>query len=135
MWIPYTDCVVVVQCNPVEQEKKAPEAGSLKPVEDPLLSMRSLMAKKATNGMIGEYTLDQANDLKYTEMRDILLALDPLNVEWVKQVNHAEANFWKNSQGYQIGWSDEILGFDCGGQQWVLEVIFSAGSGLDLTSD
>lgn len=25
-----------------------------------------------------------------------------------------------------IGWSDEVLGFDCGGQQWVSEVCFPA---------
>lgn len=27
-----------------------------------------------------------------------------------------------------MGWSDEILGFDCGGQQWVLETAFPAGT-------
>ena len=32
-----------------------------------------------------------------------------------------------------VGWSDEILGFDCGGQQWVLETAFPTGS-LDKPS-
>lgn len=41
---------------------------------------------------------------------------------WVEQVNKAEAEFWRRSGGVRVGWSDEILGFDCGGQQWVLEV-------------
>jgi hypothetical protein len=41
---------------------------------------------------------------------------------WVEQVNKAEAEYWKRSGGVRVGWSDEILGFDCGGQQWVLEV-------------
>lgn len=27
-----------------------------------------------------------------------------------------------------MGWSDEILGFDCGGQQWVSENCFPAGT-------
>lgn len=27
-----------------------------------------------------------------------------------------------------MGWSDEILGFDCGGQQWVSETCFPAGT-------
>ncbi len=27
-----------------------------------------------------------------------------------------------------MGWSDELLGFDCGGQQWVLEMAFPTGS-------
>lgn len=30
--------------------------------------------------------------------------------------------------GVRAGTSDEILGFDCGGQQWVLEVSFPIGS-------
>lgn len=44
------------------------------------------------------------------------------------QVNQAEAEYWKKSEGYRIGWSDEILGFDCGGQQWVSEICFPAGT-------
>ena len=40
----------------------------------------------------------------------------------------AEADFWKRSEGYRTGWSDEILGFDCGGEQWVLEVAFPTGT-------
>jgi L-galactono-1,4-lactone dehydrogenase len=28
----------------------------------------------------------------------------------------------------RVGWSDELLGFDCGGQQWVLETAFPAGT-------
>lgn len=32
------------------------------------------------------------------------------------------------SEGTRVGWSDELLGFDCGGQQWVLEVAFPAGT-------
>lgn len=123
----------MVQCNPVEEGKKVPEVGSPKSAEDALSTTKSLLAERAVDGMIGEYTLDQANDLKFTQMRDVLLALDPLNVEWVKKVNSAEADFWKHSEGYQMGWSDEILGFDCGGQQWVLEVLSSGCNGSDLT--
>lgn len=40
----------------------------------------------------------------------------------------AEAEFWRRSEGYRIGWSDDILGFDCGGKQWVLEVSFPTGT-------
>ena len=40
----------------------------------------------------------------------------------------AEAGYWRCSEGYRIEWSDEILGFDCGGQQWVLEVAFPTGT-------
>lgn len=43
-------------------------------------------------------------------------------------MNKAEAEYWKKSEGYRVGWSDEILGFDCGGQQWVSETCFPTGS-------
>ena len=61
-------------------------------------------------------------------MRDKLLALDPLNQDHVIKINQAEAEYWRKSEGYRIGWSDEILGFDCGGQQWVSEICFPAGT-------
>lgn len=43
------------------------------------------------------------------------------------QVNAAEADYWRRATGTRVGWSDQILGFDCGGQQWVLEVAFQVG--------
>lgn len=60
--------------------------------------------------------------LNFSGLRDALLAVDPLNQPWVVSVNKAESEFWKRSAGTRQGYSDEILGFDCGGQQWVLEV-------------
>lgn len=63
-----------------------------------------------------------------TELRDYLLNMDPLNVAWVKRVNAAEAEHWRRREGYRVGYSDQLLGFDCGGQQWVLEVAFPAGT-------
>lgn len=68
------------------------------------------------------------NELSFTEIRDKLLALDPLNKDHIIKVNKAEAEFWSNSEGYRVGWSDDILGFDCGGQQWVSETCFPAGT-------
>ena len=38
------------------------------------------------------------------------------------RVNRAEAEYWRLSSGTRVGYSDEILGFDCGGEQLVLEV-------------
>ena len=40
----------------------------------------------------------------------------------------AEAEYWRRSEGYRVGRSDQILGFDCGGEQWVLEVAFPTGT-------
>lgn len=122
MWIPFTDTVVVVQCNPMKEGSQETPRIPQKTVDSALSSARKLLAECAVNGMVGEYTLEQADSLKFTQMRDVLLALDPLNSSWVKKVNMAEAQYWKHSQNIRIGWSDEILGFDCGGQQWVLEV-------------
>jgi hypothetical protein len=38
-------------------------------------------------------------DLSATELRDVLLALDPLNKDWVVKVNRAEAEFWRRWAG------------------------------------
>lgn len=72
----------------------------------------------------GEQNIDE---LSFTELRDKLIALDPLNKKHIISINKAEAEFWRKSEGYRVGWSDEILGFDCGGQQWVSEACFPAG--------
>jgi len=60
--------------------------------------------------------------MNFAQLRDALLAADPLNVAHVKRVNAAEAAFWRNNQGIRVDWSDRILGFECGGEQWVSEV-------------
>jgi L-galactono-1,4-lactone dehydrogenase len=71
------------------------------------------------------------------QLRDALLAIHPLDVEFIKSVNMAEAQCWRNMEGERIEWSDKVLGFECGGQQWVNEVCFKAGengkvNGADL---
>jgi L-galactono-1,4-lactone dehydrogenase len=75
-----------------------------------------------------EHTPESVAGMGFGELRDALLALDPLNVEHVKRVNQAEAEFWRRSQGIQVKPSDELLQFDCGGQQWVWEVCFPTGT-------
>ena len=129
MWIPGTKTVVVVQCNP-EGSQEADEAlrlhkeggGNMNATQE-LNSLQQLL--KTSNIIEGE---DGIRGMSPTECRDILLAHDPLNASWVSQVNKAEAEFWKGNQGVRVGWSDEILGFDCGGQQWVFEVAFPCGT-------
>eukprot|EP00878_Enallax_costatus_P022793 GHUV01024206.1.p1 GENE.GHUV01024206.1~~GHUV01024206.1.p1 ORF type:complete len:230 (+),score=74.41 GHUV01024206.1:96-692(+) len=93
-----------------------------------LQPMRDLLVHKAG------ITQDQIEGLTAFELRDALLVLDPLDRQWVAQVNKAEAEFWKRSAGTRIGYADQILGFDCGGQQWVLEVAFPVGSYDTVTS-
>ena len=58
--------------------------------------------------------------MRYADM--LHLVLHVLAQSWVAAVNGAEAEFWRRSSGVRVGWSDQILGFDCGGQQWVYEV-------------
>ena len=136
MWIPHTDCVVVVGSNPIDSKKKKslPGFGTVlsylttpnerkqnkyrtKPMLDLLKKLDKESAKKAERENVG-----------FGELRDLLLRIDPLNVDHVKKVNAAEAEFWKRSHGTRVDWSDQILGFDCGGQQHVLEVAFPCGS-------
>ena len=76
----------------------------------------------------------------FGELRDRLLAVavDPWGVEPVKVVNEAEVEFWRKSHGYQTKPSDELLQFDCGGQQWVWEIAFPTrtldeNNGNDMT--
>ncbi|KAF4373608.1 hypothetical protein F8388_025302 [Cannabis sativa] len=135
LYIPYTDAVVVVTCNPVSKWKGAPKFNpkytsdeALQHVRDLYKeSLRKYRARDITAPSEGNVEQD-INDLSFTELRDKLLALDPLNKDHVIQVNQAEAEFWRKSEGYRVGWSDEILGFDCGGQQWVSETCFPVGT-------
>ncbi|KAL8260553.1 hypothetical protein R6Q59_028506 [Mikania micrantha] len=130
LYIPYTDTVVVVTCNPISKwwspTKFKPKYSSdeaLQPIRD--LYHASIRGQSASSTAENE---SKISDLTFTELRDKLIAIDPLNKDHVKKINEAEAEFWKRSEGYRVGWSDEILGFDCGGQQWVSETCFPAGT-------
>lgn len=129
MWIPNTDKVVVVQCNPEGSPQgdlalKDMRGGTNGEKDTTLHALQQLVQK---SGILkdGEGSI---HNLSPTECRDILLAHDPLNPSWVASVNKAEAAFWDSNQGVTVGWSDDILGFDCGGQQWVFEVAFPCGT-------
>ncbi|XP_042485594.1 L-galactono-1,4-lactone dehydrogenase 2, mitochondrial [Macadamia integrifolia] len=135
LWIPYTDTVVVVRCNPVSKWRGPPKYKPKYGKDEALQHVRELyqesLKKYAAVGAAAQYSSSNEpsiNELSFTELRDKLIALDPLNKEHVIKVNQAEAEFWKKSEGYRVGWSDEILGFDCGGQQWVSENCFPAGT-------
>nr|CAD1817217.1 unnamed protein product [Ananas comosus var. bracteatus] len=110
LWIPYTDTVVVVKCNPPFKgkiPKFTPKYGN----DEALQHVRDLycdsLKKYRTEVRSDELDINQ---LSFTELRDKLLALDPLNKDHVINVNQAEAEYWRKSEGYRVGWSDEILG-------------------------
>lgn len=126
MWIPHTDAVVVVTLDelPPGQAEPPPEGGRCS--EDQALApLRQLLAA-APGGAAAAGA--EAAGLSATQLRDRLLAAAPLSRDWVAHVNAAEAEYWRRAAGARVGWSDELLGFDCGGQQWVLETAFPAGS-------
>ncbi|XP_024533817.1 L-galactono-1,4-lactone dehydrogenase 1, mitochondrial [Selaginella moellendorffii] len=153
MWIPYTDVVVVIQSNPLLEgqepptEKEKDDAGKIKSMMDVYNDMvrkrgqpetKSEMPPKV-NAMAGIWSGTAAGSkgstgtvyqeaMTFPAMRDRVLAFAPLDPEHVKRVNKAEATYWRRNTGYRVGWSHEILSFDCGGQQWVSEVCFPAGT-------
>ncbi|KAJ9544001.1 hypothetical protein OSB04_023708 [Centaurea solstitialis] len=135
LYIPYTDTVVVVTCNPVSKWRGPPKFKpkysldeALQPVRDLYQESREKYRGQPTAASSKDENEPEISSLTFTELRDKLLSLDPLNKDHVRKINEAEAEFWKRSEGYRVGWSDEILGFDCGGQQWVSETCFPAGT-------
>ncbi|XP_062166700.1 L-galactono-1,4-lactone dehydrogenase, mitochondrial [Alnus glutinosa] len=127
LYIPYTDTVVVVTCNPVSKWKGPPKFKPKYSTDEAIQHVRDLYRESLQKYRKDNHEAD-VNELSFTELRDKLLALDPLNKDHVIKVNQAEAEFWRKSEGFRVGWSDEILGFDCGGQQWVSETCFPAGT-------
>ncbi|GAB4843915.1 hypothetical protein Ancab_013879 [Ancistrocladus abbreviatus] len=127
--IPYTDSVVVVTCNPVSKWKGPPKSKPKYTQDEALQRVCELYRESLAKYRISPPESEpDINELSFTELRDKLVALDPLNKEHIIKVNQAEAVYWRKSEGYRVGWSDEILGFDCGGQQWVSETCFPAGT-------
>lgn len=110
MWIPYTDTVVVVTCNPVESNFTLEEEVEI-PRDDALRPLRNLLDMSAS-------------DKNFAQLRGLAIVDQPLNAEHIAKVNQAEAEFWKLSSGSRVDWSENILGFECGDQQWVSEVAF-----------
>jgi len=138
MWIPYTDSVVVVTCDEYKEGDPIPtipapkniewkKFGLEEPVLTPELPLRSLLLKKA-KAAGASMEASEVDGMSFAQLRGALLDLAPLDKAHVKEVNQAEAKFWKASEGYRVDWSDKILGFECGGQQWVSEVAFPCGT-------
>ncbi|KAK8688992.1 hypothetical protein V6N13_087723 [Hibiscus sabdariffa] len=133
LYIPYTDTVVFVTCNPVSGRRGPPKFKPKYSKDEAMQDIRELYKESLKKYRAREITPSDGNEpdineFSFTELRDKLLSLDPLSKDHVVKVNHAEAEIWRKSEGYRVGWSDEILGFDCGGQQWVSETCFPAGT-------
>lgn len=131
MWIPFTDAVVVVQCRRLEDDEDASNTRRFPPVkhsDDERLKAPRELYVELTGGKPAPDYLDWG----FTKLRDRLLELNPLDKDHVVRVNQAEKEFWKLSEGYRVALSDDIIGFDCGGQQLVQEVAFPTHGTLEL---
>jgi L-galactono-1,4-lactone dehydrogenase len=120
MWIPHTDAVVVVTCNPTQagdQVTAVDTGAALEPLRALLLRVRPATSP----AQLARYS--------FADLRDQILAAAPLDLDHVRACNLAEAEFWRRTQGVtNINSSDRVLGFECGGHQWVSEVCFPVGS-------
>ena len=120
MWIPHTDTVVVVTLD------DAPDGMAPPPPPDEAAAtkeLRELLLAKDKGASAAD-----AAAMNFAQLRDALIALDPLSKPHIIEVNRAEAAFWAKAGGQRIDWSDALLGFECGGQQWVSEVAFPCGT-------
>eukprot|EP00529_Nitzschia_sp_RCC80_P011657 CAMPEP_0113486334 /NCGR_PEP_ID=MMETSP0014_2-20120614/24943_1 /TAXON_ID=2857 /ORGANISM="Nitzschia sp." /LENGTH=572 /DNA_ID=CAMNT_0000380003 /DNA_START=73 /DNA_END=1788 /DNA_ORIENTATION=+ /assembly_acc=CAM_ASM_000159 len=129
MWIPYTDAVVVVTNDPendvaddIPRNQTAP--GTTEERSKPLTDLLENLSDEYRKS----FSADDVKGMGFGELRDSLLAFNPLDVDHVKRCNQAEADFWKVNEGYRTLQSDKLLQFDCGGQQWVFEVCFETGT-------
>ena len=133
MWLPYTDCAVVVTADPLEAVPPTEAVPTpLAPEAQRTRALRELLARCDSSRSASE-----DEKLGFGELRDLLLQLHPLSSAHVAAVNEAERQFWAASCGVRVGDSEAILGFDCGGEQLVCEVAFPTGtlarnSGADL---
>ena len=131
MWIPYQDTVVVVTND--ETDEKSAKLVKDKIQSEPVDTFKPLkdLLKELSKHSTVPFTDENLEGKGFGELRDALLAFKPMNGDHVKIVNEAESKFWKMSEGWQIRPSDELLQFDCGGQQWVFEVCFPTGTYAD----
>jgi len=118
MWVPYTDTIVVVVSDVAKPGVKARER---RPEKERVAPFRRLLRELCPD--CGDIEEDG-----FAQLREKCLAVDPLSPALVAKVNQAEADFWKLSEGERIDDSVAILGFECGGSQWVLENCFPCGT-------
>ncbi len=119
MWIPYQDVVVVVTNDPEDTNSvKIVEKSKQKQVEQNKDNSKPLkdLLKHLSKDSEQPFTDEVLNEKGFGELRDALLSFNPLCGKHVDMVNQAEAEFWKQNEGYQLKPSDQLLQFDCGGQ-------------------
>lgn len=77
--------------SPTPTQGQEPAIPAAKHSEDERLApLRALLSSRAEAP-----PAEEVQALSATQLRDALLALGPLDCEWVKKVNAAEAEYWK----------------------------------------
>ena len=115
---------MVVTCDPIDDGAAPIGAHAVQDDGYRLAPMRALL-RQVSPAAVPEAEMAAMN---FGDLRNALIEINPLDTEHIRAVNAAEAEFWKRSSGVRVGFSDEILGFECGGQQWVSEVAFPTGA-------
>jgi L-galactono-1,4-lactone dehydrogenase len=123
MWIPYEDAVVVVTNDPEDTTGVVTPMATTFTDEERFRPLKDLLVE-LTKDNPEPFTPESMKGMAFGELRDALLAVSPLDVDHVKKVNAAEAEFWRRSEGFQIKPSDELLQFDCGGQVRIIVAKF-----------
>ncbi|KAL3906401.1 MAG: hypothetical protein SGILL_009284, partial [Bacillariaceae sp.] len=100
MWIPYTDAVVVVTNDPDDQvddstPRNQTAPGSSEERNSPLTDLLKELCTEHNK----PFSEEDVKGMGFGEVRDALLAFDPLSVKHVKRCNRAEAEFWKKNEG------------------------------------
>lgn len=132
MWIPYTNTVVNVVSNPNTTASSTTaiattESMSTGSTDTPTSALVDLALSISST----DTTNNSDDDMKkksFSQLRDLILDHAPLDTDHIKRTNKAEAQYWVASQGTRTDSSTNILGFDCGGEQWVYEVCIPLGS-------
>ena len=155
LWIPYTNNKVVViasnECNDLMIEKLYNDINiNISNNNNHEKPLRELLCNKTGKNInkLNKY-------LSFADLRDLLLGIDDakhiLDTNWIKEINFAELQYWTNlSNKYknidididididipqEIDFSENILSFECGGQQWVYEICFPIKKYHDFNND
>ena len=99
MWIPHTDAVVVVTCDPLPDGVAEPQPPLPPPPDEAVATapLRELLCAEA-DARGAPLSEGEVRAMSFAQLRDALLALEPLCREHVVAINRAEAEFWKRSQ-------------------------------------
>jgi L-galactono-1,4-lactone dehydrogenase len=144
MWIPFTDVVVCVTNDPVDETAESSSSAAPTPSSwfrrassppppavpnpyTPAERLQPLVDLLRAVAPAGAYP--DAATMGFGALRDAILAVRPRDLAHVQRCNRAEAAFWQRChETTVVRPSDALLQFDCGGQQWVWEVCFPTGT-------